>query len=131
MPEKESKLERLARELYEVVRKAAGEPEDLERQVSVLSAFFRVAAVPFKTDAEQVHYITRRLIPDYVKRLPQGPEADAIAELFQYEDRGVPQSLTSRYNKAEACLGIRTSNFARRHEPRLLRSCARQFLILD
>jgi hypothetical protein len=131
VPARDSTLERLTKELYEVVRKAASEPEDLEGQVPVLSGFFRVAAVPFKTDAEQVHYITRRLIPDYVERLPQGPEANAIAELFLYEDRGVPRSLTSRYAKAEACLGIRTSNFARRHEPRLLRSCARQFLILD
>jgi hypothetical protein len=131
MPEKDSTLERLTRELYEVVRKAASEPEDLEGQVPVLSGFFRVAAVPFKTDAERVHYITRRLIPDYVRRLPEGPEADAIAELFLYEDRGVPRSLSSRYTRAESCLGIRTSNFARRHEPRLLRSCARQFLILD
>ncbi len=131
MREKDSTLERLTKELYEVVRKAASEPEALEGQVPVLSGFFRVAAVPFKTDAEQVHYITRRLIPDYVKRLVQGPEANAIAELFLYEDRGVARSLTSRYTKAETCLGIRTSNFARRHEPRLLRSCARQFLILD
>jgi hypothetical protein len=131
MAEKDTTLERLTRELYEVVRKAPSEPEDLEGRVPVLSGFFRVAAVPFKADAEQVHYITRHLIPDYVKRLPPGPEASAIAELFRYEDRGVPLSLTSRYNNAEACLGIRTSNFARRHEPRLLRSCARQFLILD
>jgi hypothetical protein len=122
----------LAEELKLVIRKAAHDPEGLEGELPTLSDFASVVSRSFQHDGEQVYYIVRELIPAYLGRLPDGPDCNAIRELFEYEDeQGERQSLTDRYHKASAHIVNEAIDFARRQEPRLLKECALAFLRFD
>jgi hypothetical protein len=80
----------------------------------------------------QVHFILRRLVPDYAARLPNGRDGRAIRELLTWEDPdGDAQSLTTRYHRASAHLVNAADDFGRRQEPRLLLECARRFIAFD
>ena len=126
-----SQQQQLARELAAVIRETARDPDALEDQLDVLSSFFRVRELALTRAGEEVHFISRRLIPEYVARLPEGSECDAIRALFEYERDGVAQSLTTRYHNASAHFPSPPKQFARRQEPRLLLACARSFLRFD
>jgi hypothetical protein len=126
-----NKQQQLATELGVVIRKAARDPDALDGTLEVLPGFFRVETLTFSRDGELVQFLTHRLIPEYLRRMPSGPDCDAIRALFEYEVEGVAQSLTTRYHKASAHYPTPPANFARRHEPRLLNMCARHFLRLD
>ena len=97
-----------------------------------LAALHRVQVASHVDEAARVHFILRRLIPEYLERLPAGRDCRAIRELLTWEDAdGELQSLTTRYHKAAAHLVNAASDFGRRQEPRLLLECARRFIALD
>ncbi len=122
----------LADELRHVIRLAGRDPEALEGELPALSALHRVQAAGSLDEAARVHFILRRLIPEYLERLPAGRDCRAIRELLTWEDAdGELQSLTTRYHKAAAHLVNAASDFGRRQEPRLLLECARRFIALD
>jgi len=122
----------LAEELKHVIRLAGRDPEALEGALPALSGLHRVASAGALDEAERVHLILSRLIPEYLDRLPAGRDCRAIRELLTWEDGdGETQSLTTRYHKAAAHLVNAASDFGRRQEPRLLAECARRFIALD
>ncbi|HVF77704.1 MAG TPA: hypothetical protein VNA28_05360 [Solirubrobacteraceae bacterium] len=122
----------LADELKQVIRLAGRDPEALETALPVLSGFHRAASVDALDEPARVHFILRRLIPEYLDRLPAGRDCRAIRELMTWEDEdGESQSLTTRYHKAAAHLVNAASDFGRRQEPRLLAECARRFIAFD
>ena len=122
----------LAEELKQVIRLAGRDPEALEGALPALSAFHRVASFDASDEPARVHFILRRLIPEYLERLPAGRDCRAIRELMTWEDEdGQSQSLTTRYHKAAAHLVNAATDFGRRQEPRLLAECARRFIVLD
>jgi len=122
----------LAEELKQVIRLAGRDPEALEGALPVLSAFHRVSSAGEMDEPARVHLILRRLIPEYLDRLPAGRDCRAIRELMTWEDEdGESQSLTTRYHKAAAHLVNAATDFGRRQEPRLLAECARRFVALD
>jgi len=127
-----SRTQELAAELKQVIRLAARDPEALEGALPTLSGFARVAAVSDATEAARVHFILRRLVPEYAARLPGGRDGSAIRELLRWEDdEGDTQSLTTRYHLASTHLVNAADDFGRRQEPRLLLECARRFIALD
>jgi hypothetical protein len=122
----------IAAELKDVLRLAGRDPEALEGRLPALSALHRVTAAGAPDEPARVHFILRRLIPEYLGRLPDGRDCRAIRELLTWEDAdGDLQSLTTRYHKAAAHLVHAASDFGRRQEPRLLLECARRFVALD
>jgi hypothetical protein len=122
----------IADELKAVIRLAGRDPEALEGELPALSALYRVSAAELLDEPARVHFILRRLIPEYLERLPAGRDCRAIRELMTWEDTdGEIQSLTTRYHKAAAHLVGAASDFGRRQEPRLLLECARRFIALD
>jgi hypothetical protein len=122
----------LADELKQVIRLAGRDPEALEGALPVLSGFHRVPHVDALDEPARVHFILRRLIPEYLDRLPAGRDCRAICELMTWEDEdGESQSLTTRYHKAAAHLVNAAADFGRRQEPRLLAECARRFIAFD
>ena len=122
----------LADELRQVIRLAGRDPEALEGELPALAALHRVQVASHVDEAARVHFILRRLIPEYLERLPAGRDCRAIRELLTWEDAdGELQSLTTRYHKAAAHLVNAASDFGRRQEPRLLLECARRFIALD
>ena len=122
----------LADELKQVIRLAGRDPEELEGRLPTLSSFHRVAQAGQLDDPASVHFILRRLIPEYLDRLPAGRDCRAIRELLTWEDDdGDAHSLTTRYHKAAAHLVNAAGDFGRRQEPRLLLECARRFIALD
>jgi hypothetical protein len=122
----------LAEELKQVIRLAARDPEALEGALPALCALHRVQAAGALDESARVHFILRRLIPEYLDRLPAGRDCRAIRELMTWEDEdGEAQSLTTRYHRAAAHLVNAASDFGRRQEPRLLAECARRFIALD
>jgi len=123
----------VAEELKLVIRFAGRDPEALEGALPELCAMHRAARAPSADDAAaRVHFVLRRLIPEYVERLPAGRDFRAIRELMRWEDSdGEAQSLTTRYHRAAAHLVNAASDFGRRQEPRLLLECARRFLAFD
>ncbi len=122
----------LADELKQLIRLAGRDPEALEGALPALSRFHRVASAGALDEAERVHLILCRLIPEYLDRLPAGRDCRAIRELLTWEDgEGETQSLTTRYHKAAGHLVNAASDFGRRQEPRLLAECARRFIALD
>ena len=127
-----SRTQELAAELKQVIRLAARDPEALEGTLPALSSFQRVVAAGELDQSARVHFILRRLIPDYATRLPSGRDGRAIRELLTWEDAdGDAQSLTTRYHRASAHLVNAADDFGRRQEPRLLLECARRFIALD
>jgi len=122
----------IAHELKAVIRLAGRDPEALEGALPTLSALHRVVEAGVMGQAERVHFILHRLIPQYLQRLPGGRECCAIRELLTWQEPdGELQSLTTRYHKAAAHLVGAASDFGRRQEPRLLLECARRFIALD
>ncbi|HEX8159458.1 MAG TPA: hypothetical protein VF526_18900 [Solirubrobacteraceae bacterium] len=122
----------IADELKTVIRLAGRDPEALEGELPALSALYRVSADQLLDEPARVHFILRRLIPEYLQRLPAGRDCRAIRELMTWQDTdGEIQSLTTRYHKAAAHLVGSASDFGRRQEPRLLLECARRFIALD
>lgn len=127
-----SRTQDLAAELKQVIRLAARDPEALEGTLPTLSGFAQVASAGDSTEPARVHFILRRLIPDYAVRLPAGRDGRAIRELLRWEDDdGDVRSLTTRYHLASAHLVNAADDFGRRQEPRLLLECARRFIALD
>lgn len=127
-----SRTQELAAELKQVIRLAARDPEALEGALPALSSFQRVVAAGELDESARVHFILRRLVPDYATRLPGGRDGRAISELLTWEDAdGDAQSLTTRYHRASAHLVNAADDFGRRQEPRLLLECARRFIALD
>ncbi len=68
-----SRTEELAAELKQVIRLAARDPEALEGALPALSSFQRVVAAGELDQSARVHFILRRLIPDYATRLVPCP----------------------------------------------------------
>ncbi|MGH2841485.1 MAG: hypothetical protein ACRDKY_11755 [Solirubrobacteraceae bacterium] len=127
-----SRAQDLAAELKQVIRLAARDPEALEGALPTLMGFARVVAAGDVPEAARVHFILRRLIPEYAGRLPGGRDGRAIRELLRWEDTdGDVQSLTTRYHLASAHVLNAADDFGRRQEPRLLLECARRFIALD
>ena len=122
----------IAAELRQVVRRAGRNPESLEGRLPGLCAFARVASAGVIDEASRVHVVLHRLIPEYLERLPSGPNCRAIRELLRWEDTdGELQSLTTRYHNAAKHLYRPAGDFGRRQEPRLLHECARRFIVFD
>jgi hypothetical protein len=122
----------IAGELKAVIRLGGRDPEALEGTLPSLSALYRVTANGELDEAARLHFILRRLIPEYLRRLPSGRDCQAIRELMTWEDGdGAILSLTTRYHKAAAHLVNAATDFGRRQEPRLLLECARRFIALD
>lgn len=123
----------LALELKLVMREAARNPEALEGRLPILTSFRRVVeAVPDSDDGAAVHFVLTQLIPEYLGRMPTGSDCNAIRELLSWETAdGTPQTLTARYERAEAFFERPPSDFGRRQEPRLLQECARRFIGYD
>jgi hypothetical protein len=122
----------VAAELKLVIRLAARDPEALEGELPALCSFARVTSGAYLDEAARVHFILRKLIPEYLGRLPGGRDCMAIRELLTWEDGdGDARSLTTRYHKASAHLISAAADFGRRQEPRLLLECARRFIALD
>jgi hypothetical protein len=106
--------------------------QELEGKLLTLSAFSKVRDAGSENELARVHFIVDHLIPEYLGRLPDGPNCCAIRELLTLQEAdGQPRSLTTRYEKAAAHLFIRATDFGRRQEPRLLLECARRFIALD
>ncbi|HEX6389236.1 MAG TPA: hypothetical protein VFZ89_07315 [Solirubrobacteraceae bacterium] len=125
-------MDDVAAELRGVIRLAGRNPEALEGRLPGLTQFARVTAAGELEESARTYLILQHLIPEYLERLPGGPECRAIRELLTWEDSdGALQSLTTRYHKAAAHLVGCASDFGRRQEPRLLRECARRFIALD
>ncbi len=129
----ESKLTALAAELRLLMRLAARDPEALVGNMPVLSSFAQVRSRALEPDSlEAVLFIIERLVPDLLARLPDGPDSNAIRELFVWEEPdGQSRNLTTRYHLASRHLIGAALDFGRRQEPRLLKECARRFLSLD
>ncbi len=122
----------LADELKLVIRLAQRDPEALEGALPTLAGFHRVTQAAPPDDPARVHYVLRRLIPEYLQRLPAGRDCRAIRELLTWEDDdGEAQSLTTRYHRAAGHLVNAAGDFGRRQEPRLLLECARRFIAFD
>lgn len=121
----------VAAELKKIVRLAAKKSEALQEELPTLSAFHQVAATT-RSDEQRVHFILYTLIPDYVVRLGTGANLMALCELLKWrDDKGEPQSLTTRYHKAAAHIHVQADDFGSRHEPRLLLRCAQHFIEFD
>jgi hypothetical protein len=122
----------LARELKQVMR-LARDPRRLEGKLPILSGFHRVAVCGAVAEDTRVHFILHRLIPAYLGRLPSDPDYRAISQLLTcYDEKGRPQNLRTRYDKAIECLPYRVGpEFDKHHEPRLLALCAERFIALD
>lgn len=122
----------LADELKMVMRLAGRDPEALEGRLPALSGLHRVTSAGELDEPARVHFILRRLIPEYLERLPGGRDCRAIRELLTWEDEeGELTSLTTRYHKAAFHFVNAASDFGRRQEPRLLLECARRFMVFD
>jgi hypothetical protein len=123
----------LADELRAVIRLASRDPDALVGRLPLLSEFAQVQARSSTPDSlDTVLFVTGRLIPDLLRRLPAGADASAIRELFIWEESdGQRRSLKTRYFYAAKHLVDSPTDFGRRQEPRLLKTCARRFLDLD
>ena len=122
----------LAHELKLIIRLADRKSEQLAGLMPTFSEFRQVTDAGELPDAERIHFILYTLIPDFVERMPTGPDGMAIRELLRWrDDHGQSPSLTTRYHKAGRHLRVHGDHFEKRQEPRLLGVCAQWFSEFD
>lgn len=125
------RTEALTDELKRVIRCAARNSDALQGKIPVLASFALVEPVGQLSSEGQVHFVLDELIPTYADRLPDSPENLAIQELLKWRKAGRVQTLTDRYATAAEILGVAATDFGRRREPKLLRECAEQFIVME